>query len=133
MIDDELLAKFDRIQDLPVSEEMLGAYFEGNLGNSDSELVSNAISHDLFLMNLSHEAEITSEVYEMGSENPDVFFHDDVIDLVDSDLFTDVHETIESSIPMSDDLLEIDNLDFNLPDIDYFLSDSDEFETDSFE
>lgn len=31
MINDELLAKFDRIQDLPVSEEMLGAYLEDNL------------------------------------------------------------------------------------------------------
>lgn len=36
MIDEELLSKFDRIQDLPVSEEMLGAYLEGNL--SDAEI-----------------------------------------------------------------------------------------------
>lgn len=31
MISDELLSKFDRIEALPVSEEMLGAYMEGNL------------------------------------------------------------------------------------------------------
>lgn len=37
MIDDELLNKFDRIQDLPVSEEMLGAYLEGNLSVDESE------------------------------------------------------------------------------------------------
>lgn len=31
MIDEGLLSKFDRIQDLPVPEEMLGAYIEGGL------------------------------------------------------------------------------------------------------
>ena len=31
MINEELLSKLDRIEDLPVSEEMLGAYMEGNL------------------------------------------------------------------------------------------------------
>ena len=36
MIDEELLNKFDRIQDLPVSEEMLGAYMEGNTSDDES-------------------------------------------------------------------------------------------------
>lgn len=40
MIDEELLNKFDRIQDLPVSEEMLGAYMEGNLKEAEKEAVS---------------------------------------------------------------------------------------------
>lgn len=31
MINDALLSKFDRLRDLPVSEELLGAYVEGNL------------------------------------------------------------------------------------------------------
>lgn len=35
MINDELLAKFDCIQDLPVSEEILGAYVEGRLNGSE--------------------------------------------------------------------------------------------------
>ena len=30
MINDELFAKFDSIEELPISEEMLGAYMEGN-------------------------------------------------------------------------------------------------------
>lgn len=41
MIDDELLAKFDRIQELPVSEEMLGAYAEGNVTDSEQMLISS--------------------------------------------------------------------------------------------
>lgn len=43
MIDDELLAKFDRIQDLPVSEEMLGIYLEGNLSTAEEKEVSALI------------------------------------------------------------------------------------------
>lgn len=133
MIDDELLAKFDRIQDLPVSEEMLGAYVEGNLDNFDSDVVSSAISNDLFLMNLSHDVKVSSNKLESEAEKSLCFFHNDVIDIDDSILFTNVNETIESSIPIHDDLIEIDNVDFNLPDIDSFLSDNDVFETDSFE
>lgn len=44
MIDDELLAKFDRIQDLPVSEEMLGAYIEGGLSEVESIQLSTMIN-----------------------------------------------------------------------------------------
>lgn len=43
MIDEELLNKFDRIQDLPVSEEMLGAYMEGNLNEVEKGTVSELI------------------------------------------------------------------------------------------
>lgn len=43
MIDDELLNKFDRIQDLPVSEEMLGAYMENNLSAIESLQVKQHI------------------------------------------------------------------------------------------
>lgn len=39
MIDDELLAKFDRIQDLPVSEEIIGAYLEGSTDFSESFVI----------------------------------------------------------------------------------------------
>lgn len=43
MIDEELLNKFDRIQDLPISEEMLGAYMEGNLNDAEKGTVSELI------------------------------------------------------------------------------------------
>ena len=44
MIDDNLLAKFDRIQDLPVSEEMLGAYMEGNVDSCEASQIESVIS-----------------------------------------------------------------------------------------
>lgn len=46
MIDNELLAKFDRIQDLPVSEEMLGAYIEGNLSATDEESLNTLVDEN---------------------------------------------------------------------------------------
>ena len=46
MIDEALLAKFDRIQDLSVSEEMLGAYIEGNLSLSAADVVDKNIQFD---------------------------------------------------------------------------------------
>lgn len=39
MISDELLNKFDNIEDLPISEEMLGAYMEGKLDAATSAFV----------------------------------------------------------------------------------------------
>lgn len=46
MIDDELLNKFDRIQDLPVSEEMLGAYLEGNVAPNEAIQIESAMLQD---------------------------------------------------------------------------------------
>lgn len=55
MIDSDLLNKFDRIQDLPVSEEMLGAYVEGNLSDPESIEVSTLIDTNPDLSFLSFE------------------------------------------------------------------------------
>lgn len=52
MIDDELLNKFDRIQDLPVSEEMLGAYLEDNLSSSEVLDVESAIQESDYLKDI---------------------------------------------------------------------------------
>lgn len=41
---DELLSRFNDIQDLPVSEEMIGAYAEGTLNVSDSQKVETVFS-----------------------------------------------------------------------------------------
>lgn len=43
MIDDELMKKFDNIEELPISEEMLGAYLEGNLDLQDVLAVQDAV------------------------------------------------------------------------------------------
>lgn len=71
MINDELLAKFDRIQDLPVSEEMLGAYMEGNLQDSERMEVDSWIDHNLALRSLIEEC-------------ADPTLYDDAFSLLDS-------------------------------------------------
>lgn len=54
MIDDELLNKFDRIQDLPVSEEILGAYMEDNLTPIEVQDVESAIQEYDYLKDIMY-------------------------------------------------------------------------------
>lgn len=133
MIDDDLIAKFDRIKDLPISEEMLGAYMESKLDEIDSNYVVNTVNNDLFLINLSHDVCFEAEGIAQITFAPDVFFHDEVIDLDSADIFTNVEEKIENEICITEDNNELNDTDFCLPDIDSFLSDGDIFESDSFE
>ncbi len=74
MIDDELLAKFDRIQALPVSEEMLGAYFEGNLSDYESIEISTMVDSNPDLSFISYEIESSfpngdSVLHQLGDNN----------------------------------------------------------------
>lgn len=46
MIPDELLEKINSIADLPLSEELLGTYLEGNLKGSELREVQNLIGSD---------------------------------------------------------------------------------------
>ncbi|MBD5224129.1 MAG: hypothetical protein HDS71_08835 [Bacteroidales bacterium] len=73
MIDDELMKKFDNIEELPISEEMLGAYLEGNLSDAESIVVNNTI--DSFSELSSIIAEIPSiedfTTFELYNEEQD--------------------------------------------------------------
>lgn len=73
MIDDELMKKLDSIEDLPISEEMLGAYLEGNLSDAESIVVNNTI--DSFSELSSIIAEIPSiddfNTFELYNEEQD--------------------------------------------------------------
>lgn len=87
MIDEELLNKFDRIQDLPVSEEMLGAYMEGNLNDAESILVSNMIDSNPDLSLLSYEVEsYTNDALEDSSiiDQGDMFASDFVLPAIET-------------------------------------------------
>lgn len=66
MISDELLSKFDRIEDLPVSEEMLGAYMEGNLNDAEFVKISSIIDSDSNLSYISFG--IVTEEFSAESE-----------------------------------------------------------------
>lgn len=58
---DEIISRIEALEDLPISEEMLGAYFESKLSEGESLAVRNIIDSDLFLTNLEQEVMITTE------------------------------------------------------------------------
>ena len=70
MIDEELLSKFDRIKDLPVSEELLGAYVEGTLEGTELDTISNQISSDYSLREVLNGATETNVEDMVGANYP---------------------------------------------------------------
>lgn len=127
MINDDLLAKFDRIQDLPISEEMLGAFMENNLDETEAEMVSHAIDTDLYLMNLSHD--ISSEFVENINEE---YNHcDESVSYVEMPTFYEEDaQSIESLDGETNDLCSLDSDDFVLPNIDDYFPSEDSFDSD---
>lgn len=66
----ELLQKFEDIQDLPVSEEMLGAYMEGKLVGSELDEVTQHVSSDIHLRELLHDVSEISIDEQVGDRHP---------------------------------------------------------------
>lgn len=95
----DLLSQFDDLQDLPVSEEMLGAFVEDKLSESESSMVSDIVNQDIFLMNLVSDAQ--KDVF--GVEMPDHFFEDDVIDFNPIDIFNNDIDEFDNSHILQDD------------------------------
>ncbi|MCM1142453.1 MAG: hypothetical protein NC453_28110 [Muribaculum sp.] len=90
MINDELFAKFDSIEELPISEEMLGAYVEGSLNDSEVSQVISTINDSPFVSEFINSlGEL--ELFENNFEN----FVDDQIDFPDEDFFIGTYETEE--------------------------------------
>ena len=71
---EELKARFASIQDLPVSEEMIGAYIEGNLSENDSRCVEIAMSE-------YDDCDFLSELISIAPMDID-FLHNDEIENV---------------------------------------------------
>lgn len=105
---------FTSDSDLPISEEMLGAYLEGNLSDEEFSIIYQAINNDLGLMNLT---------YELQSSPTDLkdFFDDLVIDDIEIPVITD--EIPSDSILNLDYPLNSDDSSSEFPEMD-----SDDFE-----
>ncbi len=108
MIDKELLAKFDRIQDLPISEEMLGAYLEGNLQESELHEVQNLIEFDNnfsnFCDNLSNDLSFVESIQFAGTN----------FRSANEMTFSSIPVIVESVLPtipscLSESIIEIDH------------------------
>lgn len=62
---DEIISRIEALEDLPISEEMLGAYYESKLSDEESAVIRGIIDSDLFLLNL--EQEVTTSVEEFNN------------------------------------------------------------------
>lgn len=106
---DELLSRFNDIQDLPVSEEMIGAYAEGTLNVSDSQKVETVFSGfadmDDFLSSVGESSEpeelyvtdidLTGTTPGMGVEAFDEL--NIAIDAIDKEGFSSEEKNFSSS------------------------------------
>lgn len=103
-----LLSRFDSVQELPVSEETLGAYLEGSLDGEELDDVELAIQYQPEINNLCEEVK---QIYDSS------IFSNNISDGFNSD--------IASSSPNNLGDVETDNVfsnqdllqDFDLPDI----------------
>lgn len=57
---DELISRFDDIQNIPISEEMLGAYLEGTLQGTELDAILDKISSDYSLREMLHDTTETN-------------------------------------------------------------------------
>lgn len=71
----DLLQQFDDIQELPVSEETVGAYIEGRLDDVELADFKESIQHDESLLNIVENASAETPTFDAED-----FFSDDVID-----------------------------------------------------
>lgn len=102
MIDENLLNKFNQIEDLPVSEEMLGAYLEGNLDSFESSQIDSLLSNDSQLSNF---------VDDISYDNIP-----SILDNLEHQLYAPSYPVIISDIelPDSDDIISNSIIDDNL-------------------
>lgn len=70
MMDDELMNRFDRIEDLPVSEEMLGAFVENKLRGAEFDSVSEQLTSNSVLRNIFNEVIDTNVDNLIESSHP---------------------------------------------------------------
>lgn len=101
MIDDDLLSKFDCIEDLPVSEEMLGAYLEGNLYPYEVYDVESAIQKSDYLNELTNE----DLEYNTGLDfSIDSAIEDFELPIIPDDRFIKLDLAFSSSFPETEDI-----------------------------
>lgn len=86
MISDELLNKFDSIEDLPISEEMLGAFEEGHLGPYERLCIEAKIDDNPFIEQLVNSAREGEFILDDFSDLDNVALEDDLLNLNDFSL-----------------------------------------------
>ena len=108
MIDYE---KLDALMELPVSEEMLGAYVEGNLHGSELREVQNIVEKDSFVADLISS---TDDVMQMNNDlsNPwadtiaDDFSGNTDFQLINSDSFVLPEIVLDMPLGIEADIIQ---------------------------
>lgn len=112
MISDGLLNRFDRIEDLPVSEEMLGAYLDGCLHGSEFREIQNYIQDDDNVSGLidviENDIDILNDIDESFNNNINPLGIAEekwtTFDLPEIE-FLSAPSLIDSSFPLMDDVI----------------------------
>lgn len=120
----DIICRFDDIHDLPISEEVLGAYFEGSLDIEDRQQIQDYINSDLFLTNLEFEMNEHHDIDSMVINTTEPVNIDSVElpNLVlnefssDGELFNDHDNSFQNEIS------------YDLPDLDIEIEESDTFD-----
>lgn len=104
----DLLSQFDDLQDLPISEEMLGAYLEGTLPEDELIQVDNGISLDDSLNELLFESSnLDMSDYENLPDNTPIFPEaSDLFDVTEQNLFDDCFQTVADFLGIQDDMAD---------------------------
>ncbi len=84
-----IMDKIDTIQDLPIPEEILGAYIEGNLTDAEAEKIASIIDKDLELTNIAYEA-------SQPITDNSVLFDDIVIDNLELPIINSEYGDVDS-------------------------------------
>lgn len=115
---DNIIRCFDDIEDLPLSEEMLGAYIEGNLDSEELIDIGYLVQEDSLLSTLANEVSMDdfmeADVDDISSEeipNPP-----EIIDFVPFDNTVDLQHELEELSIQTDDLCDFSNEEYLFED-----------------
>lgn len=135
---EDIISRFDNIQELSVSEEMLGAYLEGNLDLYEMENISKMLQDDELLQTISEDImfsspelnhndlldiEVGDDATTSGIENnttvdADYSMIDSDENIMEHESYIEDCETIENNDSIEDFLF--DDSTFELPEIPFF-------------
>lgn len=143
MIDyNDLINRIESMQDLPVSEEMLGAYCEGTLGSADAAVMDSCIANNAEIGELVDSVDnlhVADDLYPLGYSTesidlPDVpmvgAFNPSDIDITPNiDDFGMVAAAVAAFCDITDDFVSVNDV-FTSDNDDSFLNDDDSIDTD---
>lgn len=115
---DDIISRFDDIEDLPLSEEMLGAYIEGNLEGDDLIDVGYLVQENSLLSTLANEIS-TDDFMDFDVSDIDAEGLSNlpgIIDFVPFDNTVDLQHELEELSVQTDDLCDFSNEEYSFED-----------------